>query len=145
MCFDPKMCSDHYGLLVITLSKIVKSRWFWYIRLNSMSSFEWTIICIFEFFTPKNELTPLLSFSTFRDLYLGPELRPKRNFDVIRLNSTSSFEWHINCPDWNLGPMNKFYRNLLLTIMSCNSTQHFFRGLVLVSFDSAQWALLNDI
>ena len=50
------------------------------------------VICIFEFFTPKNDLTPPYGFSNFMDLYLGPELRPNKNFGTIRLNSMSSFE-----------------------------------------------------
>ena len=136
--YNPKMCSDHYELLVITLSRIVKSRWVWYHSTQLDELFRMNYQLHIRIFHPENELTPLFSFSTFRDLISAQNCVPKEI--LMSFDSTSSFEWHINCPDWNLGPINKFYRNLLLTIMSCNSNQHFFRGLVLVSF-----AQLNEL
>ena len=112
------MCSDHYEPLVITLFKIVQSRWFSFHLTQLERLFRMSYHLYIRIFYPKNELAPPYCFSVFKSMYLGSELSPRADFGVNRLSSMSSFEWHIICPNRSLGPMNKFYHILIIIIVN---------------------------
>ena len=57
------------------------------------------------------------SFPNFRDLYLDPEVCPNENFDVIRLSSGSSLEWHIVCRNRSLFSIPKLYQKYFVILL----------------------------
>ena len=99
-----------------------------------MSSFEWAIICTFEFLTLKSSY----DFWPFRALYLGPILSNHSDFGVFRLSSSSSFKWQIF---WSYS---WFLTILIIVIFDHFEPYHFEPHMILVSFDSALRAESND-